>query len=194
MNEPTPEPRRKRWGRWCITAFILVHLYIMVFWGLPGSKFRNYMVDPVQDYVLKCGLWHSWDMFSPDPLSMNFSLHAQVFFQDGSLKIWEFPRMEKLGYFERYQKERYRKWRERVRQDVYSSLWDDTARYIARLHNNPTNPPVKIVLVRQWESIPPLQFKPGTFIYKPYQPMPKNFDDLKYSFRFKFYDVRPGDL
>jgi hypothetical protein len=133
-------------------------------------------------------------MFSPDPLSINYRLHAQVFFQDGSLKIWEFPRMEKLGYFERYGKERWRKWRERVRQDAYASIWDDAARYIARLHNTPTNHPVRIVLVRQWDSIPPLQFKPATFEYKPYQRMPANFDDLKYSFRFKYYDVRPGDL
>lgn len=194
MIEAGSQPRKARWWRWCITAFILVHLYVMAFWGLPGSRFRAYMVAPVHDYVIKSGLWHSWDMFSPDPLSMTYNLHAQVFFPDGSLKIWEFPRMEKLGYWDRYQKERYRKWRERVRQDVYANIWDDTARYIARLHRNPTNQPVRVVLVRQWESIPPPQFEPGTFVMKSYQPMPKDFDNLKYSYRFKYYDVLPGDL
>lgn len=175
-------------------AFIFVHLYIMAFWGLPASRFRNYMVRPVVDYVMSLGLWQSWDMFAPDPLSINYSLHAQVFFKDGSLKVWEFPRMEKLGLWDRYQKERYRKWRERVRQDIYSSIWDDTARYIARLHNNPTNPPTRVILVREWESIAPPQFKSGTFKMKDYQPMPKRFESLKYSFRFKFYDVTPRDL
>lgn len=194
MSETSPQPVKKRWGRWCITAFILVHLYIIVFWGLPGSRFRAYMVQPVQNYVLKSGLWHSWDMFSPDPLAMNYRIHAQVFFQDGSLKIWEFPRMEKLGYFERYRKERYRKWRERVRQDSYSAIWDDTARYIARLHNSATNRPVRVVLVRQWEGIPAPQFEPGKATYADHQPMPENFDELKFSYRFNYYDVKPQDL
>ena len=183
-----------RLWRWCITIFVLVHLYIMAFWGMPASRFRGYMVQPVYDYTIKSGLWHGWDMFSPDPMSINFRLHAQVFFKDGSLEIWEFPRMEKLSLWERYQKERYRKWRERVRQDIYQSVWDDTARYIARLHNNPTNPPVRIVLVRQWESIPPLQFKPGTFELKDKQPMLELKEDLKFAYRFKYYDVQPGDL
>lgn len=194
MSEASPQPAKKRWGRWCITVFILVHLYIMVFWGLPGSRFRSYMVQPVQDYVLKSGLWHSWDMFSPDPLAMNYRIHAQVFFQDGSLTIWEFPRMEKLGYFERYRKERFRKWRERVRQDSYGAIWDDTARFIARLHNSPTNRPVRVILVRQWEGIPAPQFEAGKAKPADYQPMPKNFDDLKFSYRFNYYDVKPQDL
>ena len=194
MDRAVPQPLKARLWRWCIIFFILVHIYIMAFWGLPASRFRGYMVDPVQGYVMKSGLWHSWDMFSPDPLSMNFDLHAQVFFQDGSLKIWQFPRMEKLGLTERYQKERFRKWRERVRQDVFSTVWDDTARYIARLHNNPTNRPVRVVLVREWESIAPPQFKPASVELKDYQKMPKAYEKLKFSYRFKYYDVTPSDL
>lgn len=187
-------PLKKRIGRWCITSFILVHLYIMIFWGLPSSGFRGYMVAPIQDYVIKSGLWHSWDMFSPDPLSVIYNLHAQVHYQNGSMDVWEFPRMEKMSYTRRHQKERFRKWRERVRQDAFAVTWEDTARYIARLHNNPTNPPKQIVLVREWDSIPPIQFKRGTFELKAFQPMPKSYDYLKYSYRFKFYTVLPGDL
>lgn len=194
LTKADAPPLKKRVWRWCITIFIFVHLYIMAFWGLPGSRFRLYMTAPVQDYVIQTGLWHSWDMFSPDPLSLIFRTHAQIHYRDGSMDIWDFPQMEKLGYMERFQKERYRKWRERVRQDMYSVAWDDTARYIARLHNNPTNPPRQIVLVREWDSIPPMQFKPGTFEYKSYQKMPKSYDYLKYSYRFRFYDILPGDL
>jgi hypothetical protein len=185
---------KQRIWRWCISTFILVHLYIMFFWGMPPSGFRGYMTAPVQDYVIQTGLWQSWDMFSPDPLSVIFNLHAQIHYQNGAMDFWEFPRMEKLGYMERMQKERYRKWRERVRQDMFSIVWDDTARYVARLHNNPTNPPKQIVLVREWDSIPPPQFKPGTFEMKSFQRMPKGYDYLKYSYRFRFYDVLPGDL
>jgi len=189
------EKLKQRVWRWCISIFVLVHLYIMAFWGLPGSKFRGYMVEPVEDYVIKSGLWHSWDMFSPDPISVIYRVHAQIHYRDGTMDIWHFPRMEKMGYAERYQKERYRKWRERVRLDNFNAVWDDTARYIARLHNTkPGNPPKQIVLVREWDSIPPPRFKPGTFEMKSFQAMPKDYVYLKYSFRFKFYDILPGDL
>jgi hypothetical protein len=169
-----------------INAFIALHLYIMVFWGMPGSHFRNTFARPVENYVIKLGLWHSWDMFSPDPLAVNFNVEAHIYFQEGTIRIWEFPRMDKLGMWERYQKERFRKWRERVRQDIYGSVWDDTARYVARLHNNPGNPPKRVVLVRHWGPIPPPL--PGD-----YQPIPGEYE-MKLNFRFAFYDVKPGDL
>jgi len=196
QKNPSAEamPLKKRIVRWCISLFILLHLYIMAFWGQPGSMFRSYMVKPVRDYVTQAGLWHSWDMFSPDPLSTTYRVHAQVHYQNGAMDFWEFPRMKKMGYIERFRRERYRKWRERVRQDAYSITWDDTARYIARMHNNPTNPPKQIVLVREWDSVPPPQFKPGTFELKSYQKMPEGYDYLKYSYRFRFYTVLPGDL
>lgn len=177
---------RRAWRRAAINAFIALHLYIMVFWGMPGSNFRNTFARMVEDYVIKLGLWHSWDMFSPDPLAVNFHLEAHIYFQDGTLRIWEFPRMEKLGLWERYRKERFRKWRERVRQDLYSAIWEDTARYVARQNNDGKNPPKRVVLVRHWGPIPPPQ--PGD-----YQPIAKEYD-MKLNFRFAFYDVKPEDL
>jgi hypothetical protein len=186
-NPVPPTRKMPRWQRGLIQAFIIVHVYIIVFWGLPSSNFRAKMVQPVEDYVIWSGLWHSWDMFSPDPLSLNFNVAAQITYQDGTTKMWEFPRMERMGLWERYGKERWRKWRERVRQDSYSPIWNDTVQWIARENNTiPGNPPTQITLIRYWNQIPsPIK---GDF-----QPMPRDFD-LKYSYRFKLYDVKAEDL
>jgi hypothetical protein len=100
--------------------------------------------------------------------------------------MWEFPRMERMGVWERYGKERWRKWRERVRQDAYSPIWNDTVQWIARENNFPGNPPKQITLIRYWDQIPPP-------IKGDFQPMPREFD-FKYSYRFKFYDVKQEDL
>ncbi len=81
-----------------------------------------------------------------------------------------------------------------MRQDAYAPVWDDTARYIARLHNVATNRPVRVILVRQWEPIPAPETEPGQFRFKDYQQMPANFDNLKFSYRFNYYDVKPQDL
>src|SRR5262245_33332305 len=101
---------KERWKRALISVFILFHLYIMAIWGLPGSTFRYFFSQPIEKYVIETGLWHSWDMFSPDPLAINFNVKAEILYQNGLFRIWTFPRMEKLGYWARFQKERYRKW------------------------------------------------------------------------------------
>ena len=194
----SPNQRMSPLVQGAISIFILVHLYIIVTWGLPGSRFRTAVIQPVQDYVINTGLWHSWDMFSPEPLAVNFHLEAEITYADGARGIWEFPRMEKLGLWERFQKERYRKWRERVRQDSYSPVWADTARYIARLHNNPVNPPRRIVLIRHWEPIsPPIMDVNTTNIalsrFRDYQPFPTEWP-MRFQFRFMHYEVTPKDL
>jgi len=176
-----------------LSVFILIHLYIMAVWGLPGSTFRYIFSQPIAGYVIASGLWHSWDMFSPDPLAVNFNVEAQILYQDGSTKIWEFPRMEKLGIWERFQKERYRKWRERVRLDAYGMAWDDTARFIARLNDTWANHPVRVTLVRHWQPIPSPATVPGKSKFKRYQPITED-PNFKFNFRFKFYEVRPEDL
>jgi hypothetical protein len=183
------------WKRALINVFIVFHLYIIIFWGMPGSNFRNTMVRWTENYVIKLGLWHSWDMFSPDPLSINFTVEGQITYRDGTTRVWEFPRMEKLGLWKRYQKERYRKWRERVRQDMYSVVWPDTARYIARLNNdNSNNPPVRVELIRRWGPIaPPQTVEPGKKKVRDYQPRPAEYL-MPFNYKFAVYDVKAEDL
>jgi hypothetical protein len=185
--------RKERWKRLSISVFIAFHLYIMAIWGLPGSNFRYQFSKPITSYVIYTGLWHSWDMFSPDPLALNFLVESQITYQDGSSKIWVFPRMEKLGLWERYQKERYRKWRERVRLDAFGMVWDDTARYIARLNDTPTNHPVQVTLIRRWESIPPPLTRTRSAKLRQYQPMIKE-PAFPFKYHFKVYDIKPQDL
>ena len=178
--------RDKSFKRLLLNLFIGFHVWLMAVWGLPGSNFRTVFARPIERYVIYWGLWHSWDMFSPDPLSLNFNLEAEIIFADGSMRTWEFPRMEQLSLWKKFQMERYRKWRERVRQDAYVAVWPDTCRWIARRFNNPANPPRQITLIRRWGQIPPPI--PGDF-----QPMPKGFTTPS-SYRFVTYDVKPEDL
>jgi hypothetical protein len=167
-----------------INLFIVLHLLVMILWGLPGSGFRTSMVRWFEPYVIKSGLWHGWDMFSPNPLSLNFNLEAEIVRKDGTTNYWFFPRMEKLGLFERYQKERHRKWRERVRQDAFSMIWDDTCRWIAREHWNPTNPPIRISLTRHWSAIPPPVPKVD------YQKIPDEYG-FQFNYKFKTWEAPP---
>jgi hypothetical protein len=152
-----------------LNGFIIFHLAAFACWASPVNlKFRDEFVQWIRPYMHWSGLWQSWDMFAPNPVNINAHLEAKITFQDGTQSTWKFPRMDQMGYFERYLKERYRKWSsDRVRLDSYSATWKNTAQYIARIYDGSSGPPKKIQLIRYWAEIPPPQ--PNSIV----QPHPK---------------------
>ena len=167
-----------------LNIFIIFHLAAFAIWSCPLEfEIRTAFVHLITPYMLWSGLWQGWDMFSPDPLRVNSHLEALVTFRDGTQATWVFPRMDKLSYFDRYLKERYRKWSSSyVRLDAYSYLWADTARYVARNYYNPSNPPKEIKLKRFWMEIPPPSAQ------SIYQPLPKEFPHNQ---SYTFYTFQP---
>jgi hypothetical protein len=102
-------------------------------------------------------------------------VRAVVETRDHHMKVWAFPRMEQLGYGERYSKERYRKFSEVLLQPNNASILPDVARHIARLENDPADPPVKVILVEYVEDIPasgaqPAPGKTTAFFEQPIEP------------------------
>jgi hypothetical protein len=82
------------------------------------------------------------------------------------MKVWTFPRMEELGFAERYQKERYRKFEETLPEQRYEALRPGVATHVARLFNSQVDPPDKVVLIEFRYDI-----KPGAD--ESYVPVPK---------------------
>jgi hypothetical protein len=198
MSEQNAPKRLSLWQRIpgrriFISAFIIVHLYIMTVWGLPASEFRTILCKPIQAYTSFMGLWHAWNMFSPEPLATNFHVQAEVHFQNGNVRYWDCPRMEDLVMWERFQKERHRKWQERVRQDISAVMWPDTARQIARMLDTPRNHPTRVILIRYWEDIPAPAVRPDVNKFEDYQPIP-DFYPMNSKYHFFSYDVKPEDL
>lgn len=178
--KPLEQPLPPRARRAVISAFLLFHIVAITFWCIPlDTALIQAFRGAIRPYMLWSELFQAWDMFAPNPLGLNSYLDAVVKFRDGKSSTWSFPRMENLPIAERYSKERYRKFAEYVRLDKDSLLWPDCARYIARLNNNPTNPPVEVSLVRNWSDIPPEapdgSYHPGlwfryVFFHLPVQP------------------------
>ena len=158
------------WKRGLLNCFIAIHILILFFWGLPGSKFTAKIKDSAAPYVLFTGLWHIWNMFGPGLCTIQMDLRAHVKYRDGTEKFWIAPRMQELPLWERVKKERYRKWREQNFHHSSARTWSGSARFIARqMNTNPTNPPMHVALIRYWTPTPPI------IPNQDYQPRPKNY-------------------
>lgn len=173
---------KRRLAQAAISAFLLFHLFAIVCWAVPLdtqliTAFRGF----IRPYMLWSGLFQSWDTFAPTPRMVNAYVQGVVITKDGRLHTWKFPRMEQLSIPERYYKERYRKFVENLQEERNSALWPDAARHLARMYENPANPPEIVMLVRYWSDIPPPT-------KGPYRPAPER------ARIFFEYRVQPGDL
>lgn len=144
--------------RGAITVFIVFHLVAITAWVCPVS-FRpiSDIREIVRPYILWTGLFQSWDMFAPDPKSRNEFIKAAVMTKGRHTLVFALPRMEDLGYLERYQKERYRKFTENVLLDRNSAVWPDMLRHVARIYNDPSDPPDNVLLIKYQADITPGQ-------------------------------------
>lgn len=168
--------------RWALNAFLIFHLVAITCWAMPiTTPLTAALKDTFRPYLVWSGLFQSWDMFSPSPKTINSYVEATVTYANGNVRVWSFPRMERLSLTDRYMKERYRKFVEVLKEDMYSAMWPDVARHVARLNNNGSAPISSVVLVRYWSDIVPRA--DGK-----YTPSPWN------GYRFFAYAVRPEDL
>ncbi|MBX9719868.1 MAG: hypothetical protein K2X81_00610, partial [Candidatus Obscuribacterales bacterium] len=138
-----------------ILFFLAWHFAGVILWLSPQCPLRNQLLMPFIGYIKFFGLGQGWIMFD-SPRNYNGYLTAVISFKDGQQKIWDFPRMEKLGIVEKMFKERYREWtNDFISDESRPYLWPDAARYIARLNNDPKDPPVSVSIVRHWIWIKP---------------------------------------
>lgn len=181
-----------------VKGFVFFHLAAITIWSIPAApaefsskpvfktgsiqdicRSMNYEIrlftemylkpSIVRLYLLPTGFWQYWDMFSPNPASTDMWCDAVVKYQDGSTKIYQYPRMYLLSIPVKYEKERYRKFYERAHLDDYSYLWPQFAQRIAHEMDNPTDPPVEVSLRRHWEEVSP----PG-------KPQPTHYQQYTY--------------
>jgi hypothetical protein len=146
-----------------IMAFLVWHFSGVLLWLSPDGPLKQELIPPYLGYLNFFGLWQGWSVFE-HPRTYNEYVTALITYRDGSQKVWEFPRMEKMGIIEKMFKEGYRRWgNDCVCDKDQSYLWPDAARYIARANAHPGNPPVSVSIIRHWSWIDP----PNVALKKP---------------------------
>jgi hypothetical protein len=128
----------------------------MTLFSLPGSSFPFPALREFLAPGMRCfGLPEMWDLFAPNPRATELYLQAVVTTQKGKTSVYALPRMEDLSYFDRYRKERYRRFAESVVCDICAGLWPDIDREIARRSMNPADPPDRVTLMKFESPIDP---------------------------------------
>ena len=180
--QAVPNPETQGFLRGVISVFILFHLIAITCWALPVDISPMKQVkEIVRPYMIWSGLFQSWDLFAANPKSDNSYVEADVITRNRKKKVWAFPRMVKLGFGERYRKERYRKFAVALPQQSNAYLWSGVAQHIAGMYKSQTDPPQMVVLI-EFQAF----MKPG----------PRNAPEpiLTPRIFYEYSDVQPQDL
>ena len=177
-EQPIDSPFR----RTVITLFIIFYMLAVILWVLPWSRTRDALIKPITQQIYYTGIWQGFAVFAPDPRKENFRIYATIKYDDGNEKIWHYPAMEKLGVYERFLKEHWRKYGNDCL-NGNNLLWADFARWVARENDEQTKHPVTIALTRtRAETLPP---EDGFG-----KPNPEQLE----KYQFYLYRVLPEDL
>jgi len=167
--------------RIAINVFLVLHLLLILVWAMPlNTRIVLYLRPAIAPYMFWSGLAQGWNLFAPNPLSLNTRVEAEIAYRDGETGVWAFPLPQKYGYMKRYTMERQHKIAfDALLNDKFSALRPDAARYIARLNNKGNNPPVTVTFISYRSQIAP----PGSGLPEPW------VRTVVYT-----YSVKAGDL
>jgi hypothetical protein len=146
-----------------INILISFNLLAILVWVFPiNPPLFQKIRKTIGPYMQLSGLVQGWEFFAPEPQSINAFLVGEITYRDGQKKKWKFPVPQDFGYYRRYFMARQLRWSvDSLRLDSNEALWPDAARYVARLNDNPKNPPVTVTFVRNWSYIaPPMSGQP----------------------------------
>jgi len=158
MGNTRPRGRYRHvsaFGKILVSIFILWQLLMTALWLMPASATQRLMLNTLHVYMWVTGCDQNWAMFSPNPANIDVYLQANIFYKDGTHKVWSFPRMHNMGFIQRYQAERYRKMIENAHLDMNSGVWPYLAQFAALSNDTQpkTNPVVQVELIRSWQVI-----------------------------------------
>jgi hypothetical protein len=118
--------------------------------SVPGKRTVDFAVAP---FMIGLNLWQSWDMFAPNPRSEDIWVSVSYETLEGPRGEVRVTKMLEMSYFERWQRERWRKYfNDHLRTDVESLLWRPYAEYLKKEIQAEGYKPSKIELTRWWRA------------------------------------------
>ena len=144
----------RRWQTWLVVGYTLAAFS----WAMPARLFppKPYVDALTAKTMLLLGLWQAWDMFAPDPRGEDICVEVAFVDGEGNRDRRMLTDMVAMGYLERWQKERWRKFfNDHLRVDDERQLWQPFVEYAVRCLQAEGMDPVSAELVRWWRPCEP---------------------------------------
>lgn len=126
-----PSPNEQNFRRLMIDTFAAAIVLIFALDTLPctPSAVRNLM-EPLIDTT---GLWQgTWNLFAPIPDSRNHRLRADLYYLDGTHRVWNSPDWQIQSMWQRFVGHRETEFLEKISDEVNRSAWHDFAMSVSR--------------------------------------------------------------
>ena len=160
MNLPPIPPissNSARVRRRLVDAFIAGVLLLFVLDTLPCTPGR--VRDVLAPLLNVTGLWQgTWSLFAPIPDARNHRLRADLFYADGSHRVWNSPDWRSQTPWQRFRSHRESEFIENVWDEENSAAWQGFAEFLARQHSGAAatdERPVRVELSVRWGDVPP---------------------------------------
>lgn len=158
QNEGAPRAAPRAAMKALIVSFAVFYVVGTLLYLAPPFSVRDLIASPLIATWHFFGWSQGWSVFAPRLRRYNPHATATVTFTDGSTELYEFPRMEKLNLWDRFRREKWRKFAvDNMPWSIASYYHEDVARYVARdAFRDPSNPPMQVALTIHWAVVPEL--------------------------------------
>lgn len=141
------EPPSNFW-KFVVSAFMFTYVASVVVWCFDEIPFKKEL-SPLSHWInIADGGVQHWSLFSPDVRSVIYHETALISYKDGTMKLYEFPRMQKLNDWEKFKHEKLRKlFSDNIPWPGYESFLPNIAQFLAASSQDKTNPPAMVTMV-----------------------------------------------
>src|SRR6516165_3568603 len=89
-----------------ISLFVVFYIFLALIWlGRDCNRTTRKIAGLFQSIILTLGLDQNWSLFSPTIRNINLHNIAMITFRDGSVKLYEWPRMDRSSWLEQLRNE-----------------------------------------------------------------------------------------
>lgn len=191
-NAPGPRVReRTPLQKGVISAYLATFLIVVSAWVFPDqiAPDKWQLTRFTWPVMATMGWVQCWTLFCPTPRDINVHANALIQFKDGSTKIYEFPRTQKMDLFTKFQREKTRKL------FVDNMCWPSTSmpllpsisRFIAKANDDKTNPPDTITLMVNNHLTPPPD--PAKWVFRDELPE-HTYKSLLFTYKVQASDLK----
>ncbi|MBX3153937.1 hypothetical protein KF728_27530 [Candidatus Obscuribacterales bacterium] len=141
------EPPSNFW-KLVVSAFMFIYVASVVIWCFDDIPFKKEL-SPLSHWInIADGGVQYWGLFSPDVRYVIYHETALVSYKDGTMKLYEFPRMQKLSHWEKFKHEKLRKlFGDNIPWPGYESFLPNIAQFLAASNQDPKNQPAMVTMI-----------------------------------------------